>query len=358
MIDKIYKWFDERVDLKQIEAKMLNEPIAGGARYAYAFGSCLLFIFALQVVTGITLMFYYAPTADHAYESTQYIINELPFGWFVLSFHFWGSSAMVIMAVTHMSQVFLWGAYKKPRELVWLVGLLLLTLVLGFGFTGYLLPWDQRAYWATTVGVEIFDKVPVVGDFMGRFLKGGAIPGAQTLSRFYVIHVMVLPLSLMAFAGLHIFLFRKAGPAGPFKGTKQELEKKAEYFFPTQVYKDIVVMGVVFVLIILMTFIEPVHLMEEASPASSDFNPEPEWYFLFLFQLLRLPIFSGEFGSFMGAVGVPGLFALLLVLLPFLNRNPERHLKKRPIAILGWSITMISIAVLTWLAILAREEMH
>jgi len=173
MFDKIYNWFDERVDLKQIEAKMLNEPIPGGARYAYAFGSCLLFIFALQVVTGITLMFYYAPTADHAYESTQYIINELPFGWFVLSFHFWGSSAMVIMAVTHMSQVFLWGAYKKPRELVWLVGLLLLTLVLGFGFTGYLLPWDQRAYWATTVGVEIFDKVPIVGDFMGRFLKGG-----------------------------------------------------------------------------------------------------------------------------------------------------------------------------------------
>ncbi len=356
MVEKIYNWIDERINLKQLQAKALNEPIPGGARYAYTFGSILLFIFALQVVTGIMLMFYYAPTADHAYKSTVYILEELPYGWFILSFHFWGSSAMVTVAVIHMSQVFLWGAYKKPREMIWLVGLVLLGIVLAFGFTGYLLPWDQKAYWATTVGVEIFDKIPVVGDFMGRFLKGGPIPGAQTLSRFYVIHVMILPLSLMALAGLHLFLFRRAGPAGPFKGTKQELEAKSEYFFPTQVFKDIVAMGVVFIIIVLMTFIEPVHLMEEASPEASDFNPEPEWYFLFLFQLLRLPIFSGEFGSFMGAVGIPALFVLVLVLLPFLNTSPERNPAKRPFAVLGWIVTMISIAVLTYLAILSRGE--
>ena len=356
MIEKVYNWVDERINLKQLEAKLLNEPIPGGARYAYTYGSVLLFIFAMQVVTGIMLMFYYAPTVDHAYSSTKYILEVLPYGWFILSFHFWGSSAMVVIAVAHMSQVFLWGAYKKPREMVWLVGLVLLTIVLGFGFTGYLLPWDQKAYWATTVGVEIFDKVPLIGDFLGRFIKGGPIPGAQTLSRFYVIHVMILPLSLAGLAGLHVFLFRRAGPAGPFRGTKQELEAKAEYFFPTQVFKDIVVMGVVFVAITAMTFIEPAHLLEEASPEASDFNPEPEWYFLFLFQLLRLPIFSGEFGQFWGAVGVPGLFALLLVSLPFINRNPDRNLAKRPIAILGWVTVMTSIAVLTWLAIASRAD--
>jgi ubiquinol-cytochrome c reductase cytochrome b subunit len=143
--EKVVEFVDERVGLKTIQAKMLNEPIPGGSRWAYAFGSVLLFIFILQVVTGILLMFYYVPSTDHAYDSTQYIIHEVDYGWFLLSYHFWGSSAMVVMVFAHMSQVFLWGAYKKPRELIWLVGLALFGIVMGFGFTGYLLPWDQRA---------------------------------------------------------------------------------------------------------------------------------------------------------------------------------------------------------------------
>jgi ubiquinol-cytochrome c reductase cytochrome b subunit len=200
------------------------------------------------------------------------------------------------------------------------------------------------------------DKAPIIGDFMGRFLKGGPVPGAQTLSRFFVIHVMILPLTLMAVVGLHIFFFRKAGPAGPFKGTRQELAAKTEYFFPKQIYKDIVVMGLVFIIISSLAIIEPVELMEEASPEASDFNPEPEWYFLFLFQLLRYPIFSGEFGEFVGAILLPGLFLLMLVLLPFLNKSTERNLAKRPIALAAWSVVMISIIVLTWIAIASREQ--
>jgi ubiquinol-cytochrome c reductase cytochrome b subunit len=356
MLEKVYNWVDERINLKGLQAKLLNEPMPGGARYAYTFGSALLFIFIMQVVTGIMLMFYYAPTADHAYASTQYILKELEYGWFILSFHFWGSSAMVIMVVIHMSQVFIWGAYKKPREMVWLAGLILFVLVLAFGFTGYLLPWDQRAFWATTVGVEIMDKAPIVGDFMGRFLKGGPVPGAQTLSRFFVIHVMILPLSLMAVFALHLFFFRKAGPAGPFKGAKQELEAKMEYFFPKQVFKDIVVMGLIFIVISALAVLYPVELMEEASPEASDFNPEPEWYFLFLFQLLRYPMFSGEIGEFVGAILVPTLFLFLLVLLPFLNRSPERHPAKRPFAMAAWALIMIGVVVLTWLAIASREQ--
>jgi ubiquinol-cytochrome c reductase cytochrome b subunit len=146
---KVYDFVDERIGLKTLEAKMMNEPIKGGSRWAYVFGSCLLFIFIMQAITGILLMFYYIPSADHAYASTQYILHEVDYGWFLLSYHFWGSSAMVVMVFIHMSQVFLWGAYKKPREMVWLVGLALFGLVMAFGFTGYLLPWDQRAYWAT-----------------------------------------------------------------------------------------------------------------------------------------------------------------------------------------------------------------
>ena len=353
--EKVVEFIDERVGLKTIQAKMLNEPVPGGSRWAYAFGSVLLFIFILQVVTGILLMFYYVPSTDHAYDSTQYIIHEVDYGWFLLSYHFWGSSAMVVMVFAHMSQVFLWGVYKKPRELIWLVGLALFGIVMAFGFTGYLLPWDQRAYWATVVGVEIMDKTPIIGDFLARFLKGGPTPGQMTLSRFFVIHVMVLPAALMGLAGLHIFLFRKAGPAGPFRGTPEELKAKTDYFFPRQIWKDIVAMASVFLIISSLAFIEPVVLLEQATPDPGDYHPEPEWYFLFLFQLLRLKIFGGEFGQFMGALAIPGAFMAFLAALPFIDTNPERNIFKRPVALIGWIFIMVFILVFTWSSIINRE---
>jgi len=356
LLNTIYNWIDERIDLKQLQAKLLYEPMPGGSRYAYAFGSALLFIFIMQATTGILLMFYYAPTADHAWHSTQYILKELDYGWFLLSFHFWGSSAMVVMVVCHMLQVFIWGAYKKPREMVWVAGIFLFLIVMGFGFTGYLLPWDQRAFWATTVGVEIMDKAPIVGDFMARFLRGGPTAGAQTLSRFFVVHVMLLPAALVGMFSLHLFFFRKAGPAGPFKATKKQLETKMEFFFPRQVFKDIVVMAAVFVAIAGLAAYSPVELLDEASPEPTDYNPEPEWYFLFLFQLLRLKMFSGQFGEFMGAIALPGLFVLLLLSLPFINRNPERNPLKRPFAMSAIVILLAGIAVLTWMAIASRSQ--
>ena len=355
VLQKIYDWIDERIDLKNLEAKMLREPIQGGSSYAYTFGSALLFIFIMQATTGILLMFYYAPTADHAYESTKFILEELAFGWFILGFHSWGSSVMVVGVGLHMLQVFIWGAYKKPREMVWMAGIFLLLIVLGFGFTGYLLPWDQRAFWATTVGVEIMDKAPIVGEFMARFLLGGPVPGAMTLNRFFVIHVMILPAALVGMFGLHIFFFRKAGPAGPYTGTKEELEKKMEYFFPRQVYKDIVVMGLVFMVIAGMAIMLPLELLDEASPEPTDYNPEPEWYFLFLFQLLRYPIFAGEFGEFVGGILLPGLGVAFLLMLPFINSHPERDPRKRKVAMAIMVITLLVIFALTYAAILSRE---
>src|SRR2546428_116960 len=202
LLQKVYDFVDERIDLKTLEAKMMNEPIKGGSRWAYVFGSCLLFIFIMQAVTGILLMFYYVPSADHAYASTQYIIHEVDYGWFILSYHFWGSSAMVVMVFAHMSQVFLWGAYKKPREMIWLVGLVLFVIVMAFGFTGYLLPWDQRAYWATTVGVEIMDKTPIVGDFLVLFQmlrwkifsgEFGEVLGAVAIPGLFLLLLAALP---------------------------------------------------------------------------------------------------------------------------------------------------------------------
>jgi ubiquinol-cytochrome c reductase cytochrome b subunit len=355
VVEKVFAFVDERVGLKQLTAKMLNESVPGGSRWAYVFGSILLFIFGMQTVTGVLLMFYYVPTADHAYASTQYIIHDVDYGWFLLSYHFWGSSAMVVCVFAHMSQVFLWGAYKKPRELIWVVGLALFALVMGFGFTGYLLPWDQRAFWATTVGVEIMDKIPVIGDFLARFLKGGPIPGQMTLSRFFVIHVMVLPAALIGLAGLHLFLFRCAGPAGPFRGTPVELKAKTDYFFPRQIWKDIVGMAVVFACISALAFWEPVVLLDEATPDPGDYHPEPEWYFLFIFQHLRLRMFSGEFGQFLASMLLPGLLGVMLLLLPFFDRNPERNIFKRPLALIGWVVLTVSILLFTVSAIINRE---
>jgi len=199
------------------------------------------------------------------------------------------------------------------------------------------------------------DKTPIVGDFMARFLKGGPTPGQMTLSRFFVIHVMILPAGLMALAGLNLFLFRKAGPAGPFRGTTEELKVKTDYFFPRQVWKDMVAMAAVFLSICSLAFIEPVVLLEEATPDPGDYHPEPEWYFLFLFQLLRLKIFSGEIGQFLGAIAIPGAFMLLLAALPFIDRSPERNIFKRPIALVGWLLVMIGILVFTVSAIINRE---
>jgi ubiquinol-cytochrome c reductase cytochrome b subunit len=353
--EKVFAFVDERVGLKQLTAKMLNESVPGGSRWAYVFGSILLFIFIMQTITGVLLMFYYVPTADHAYASTQYIIHDVDYGWFLLSYHFWGSSAMVVCVFAHMSQVFLWGAYKKPRELIWVVGLALFALVMGFGFTGYLLPWDQRAFWATTVGVEIMDKIPVIGDFLARFLKGGPIPGQMTLSRFFVIHVMVLPAALIGLAGLHLFLFRCAGPAGPFRGTPVELKAKTDYFFPRQIWKDVVGMAVVFACISALAFWEPVVLLDEATPDPGDYHPEPEWYFLFIFQHLRLRMFSGEFGQFLASMLLPGLLGVVLLLLPFFDRNPERNIFKRPLALIGWVVLTVSILLFTVSAIINRD---
>jgi len=236
LLEKVFAFVDERVGLKTIQAKMLNEPVPGGSRWAYVFGSCLLFIFIMQAVTGILLMFYYVPSADHAYASTQYIIHEVDYGWFLLSYHFWGSSAMVVMVFTHMSQVFLWGAYKKPREMVWLVGLALFGLVMAFGFTGYLLPWDQLAIWAITVGSNMARATPLlghegpgsqllkVGDVAmvhagsdARFaLLGGRFVGEGALLRFYVLHCVGIPLVAGILMAVHFWRVRKdGGISGP-----------------------------------------------------------------------------------------------------------------------------------------------
>lgn len=219
---RMFNYLDERLDLSPLLKKFADHPVPDHANplktrsaFIYCFGGISFLIILIQLLTGMFLMFYYVPSPDHAYNSVVYIQSEVAFGAFVHNLHRVGASATVVMVVLHMLRVFLTGSYKKPRELNWVAGVFLLFIVLGFGFTGYLLPWDQKAYWATTVGVNLVESVPLIGDFLAEVLMGGRDAGALTLPRFYAIHVMFLPALLIIFLAAHFFMVRRQGISRP-----------------------------------------------------------------------------------------------------------------------------------------------
>jgi len=210
MVSKIGNWFDERLGWRSIwEAIFLRK--LPKTNWLYTLGSATLFVAINQGVTGILLTLYYVPTPDHAYDSVQYITTQLPAGWLIRGLHHWGASAMVVLTVLHMVRVILYGAYKFPREVTWFTGVGLLLVVIGFGFTGYLLPWDQKAYWATIVGTLIAGTPPLIGDWILRVVRGGEELTAITLARFFGIHVWVLPSVLLLLVAIHMFLVIKHG---------------------------------------------------------------------------------------------------------------------------------------------------
>ncbi len=222
MLDRAYDWVDERFGIKPIIEDVIEHPVPEHVNPAlhpraivYCFGGLTFFLFTLLILTGIFLTMYYVPTPDHAYDSVRFISEELTFGSMVRGIHHWSASGIVIMVVLHMLRVYLHGAYKNPRELNWMAGVLLLMIVLGFGFTGYLLPWDQKAYWATTVGTKMASQVPAVGDYLVYILRGGQDLGAVTLARFYSLHIWFLPGAAVTFMGLHFLMIRRQGISGP-----------------------------------------------------------------------------------------------------------------------------------------------
>lgn len=212
---RIYSWIDERAELTRTFSPLLFRQIPRGVGWWYTFGSATLFVFVLQAVTGIFLAMYYSPSPDHAYDSVEYVSNEVVMGSFVRGLHHWGASAMVVLVVLHLLRIVVMAAYKYPRELTWFVGVFLLLLTMGFGFTGYLLPWDEKAYWATTVGTNMAGTVPLVGGWMLKLLRGGSELGAVTLTRFYALHVLVLPVVTGAFLAAHLYLVVKQGISAP-----------------------------------------------------------------------------------------------------------------------------------------------
>jgi quinol-cytochrome oxidoreductase complex cytochrome b subunit len=209
-------WVDDRYQIAQPLQKILKKPVPRYAqRWFYCLGGITAFLFVVQGVTGILLAFYYKPTPDAAYASIQYIENQVYFGSSIRAIHHWCANGMIVICVAHMLRVFIMGAYKRPRELNWVSGVLLLILTLVFGFTGYLLPWDQRAFWATTVGSEIAGAIPAIGNLALVYLRVGWNVTGETLSRFYSLHVIVVPLATVAFMGAHFLMIRRQGVAKP-----------------------------------------------------------------------------------------------------------------------------------------------
>jgi len=339
MASRLYEWLDSRLNLKAVEHSLLNEPIPGGASWIYVFGSATLFLFILQAITGMFLAVYYAPTPDHAYDSVQFIENQVTFGWFVRGLHHWGASGMVVAVGLHMLQVFLYGAFKPPREMMWMVGVVLFLLVMGFAFTGYLLPWDQTAYWATQVGINMVGTVPLVGDFVVKVLRGGETLGALTLSRFFAVHVLFLPALIIMGIMLHLFILRRVGPAGPWDETKSAAG--SETFYPRQVYMDAVVMLGVFGVLAVLAVLVPFPLTDKANPSDTSFVPVPEWYFLFYYELLKHV--HGPLEPFATWV-LPGMAVLVMLLWPFLDwQKTVRAPASRPVGMALAVLFLVSV---------------
>lgn len=342
-LQNLFRWFDQRTGLGKTLRVSLDEPIPGGARLAYVFGSGLLYIFISQVVTGLCLALYYVPSAETAHTSVAYITKQVAAGAFLRSLHYYGSSAMIVVLVLHFLQTFLFGSYKGRRELMWISGACLSLVVVAMGFTGYLLPWDQRAYFATAVGTNLVGQVPLIGQWLTDLMRGGDTLGTLTLSRFYVAHVFLIPGAIFLFIGIHIALFRKAGPAGPMNEDPVHPTLPSETFYPKQVLMD---MGFAFILIIalgILAYFHPVELGPIANPARTQYLPRPEWYYLPMFEWLKF--WEGPWTVF-AVVIVPGVLALLFFLLPFLDRGLERRPWRRPLPFLGVAIVFVGMIFL------------
>lgn len=325
-------------------AAVLYKPIKGGAKYIFSLGFVNLFLFVNQALTGLFLMFYYVPSPDHAYDSVKFIQNKAAFGYMVRGLHFWGATAMVVSVMLHVVRVFVFGAYKKPREPMWLTGVVIFFLVFGFAFTGYLLPWDQKSYWATVVGTNIPGTTPILGNFIVRVMRGGADVNALTLTRFFSLHTMLLPWLLAAFAGMHLTITQLVGHTPPWDPVKARRE---DPFYPDQAFKDAVMMLLVFAVIAFLATVSPPRLEALADPTDHNYNPRPEWYFYFLFQLLHY--FEGPY-EIVGTMVLPSLFVVLLILIPFIDKNPEHNPGRRPVATGGVSLIVAGYVLLTVLA--------
>ena len=321
-------WLDRRTGYRRLVSWLLYESIPGGARWRYVWGSTLVFTFLLQFLTGLLLWTAYSPSIRSAWESVYFIQHQMELGWFIRGLHHYASHAMIVLLVFHLVQVVIAGAYRSPREINWWFGILLLGLVLGTALTGYLLPWDERGYWATQVTTKILGIVPLVGPTLERLLLGGPTYGHHTLTRFFALHAGILPALLVLVTVLHVVLFRRHGVTHPGDA------KGKDYFWPRQAMLDgLACLAVMAVLAVLAGWggwergfvFGPeggAPLDAPADPSRPSPSARPEWYLLFLYQFLKY--FPGR-SEVIGAVVIPSFVLALMLCFPFLGRVRRGH---------------------------------
>lgn len=355
-LQNIYSWVDERVHLQDLVNFMGKKyvPVHPHSIWYY-FGGLSLFLFIIQVVTGILLLLYYKGSADLAFESIQFIMSKVQFGWLIRSIHAWSANLFILSLFIHMFSVYFEKAYRKPRELTWFTGMIMLFLALGFGFSGYLLPWNELAFFATKVGSDIAGAVPVIGEPMKIFIRGSEDVTGATLSRLFGFHVALFPGIFTFFLLIHLILIQRQGISEPmhFESIPKK-EKKTMPFFPNFLLRDLLFWLIVLNILAILAVFFPSELGKKADPfGSAPAGIKPEWYFLFMFQSLKyLPanilFIEGE------VVGILlfGLAGILWLFVPFWDRKSSRGEKNYLINYLGIFavVFIIILTMLGWLS--------
>ncbi|HEY8678333.1 MAG TPA: cytochrome b N-terminal domain-containing protein [Candidatus Dormibacteraeota bacterium] len=376
---RVSRFVDERTGLGPVLRYVLDRRIPKGISWLHTFGSASLTLFILMVVTGMFLALNYAPSIGDAHASTAYIQHQVPLGGFVLGLHYWGASAMVVLVTVHLLRVFFMGAYRFPRELNWMIGVIIFGLVLVFAFTGYLLPWDNTAFFATRVGVNIVASVPLIGNAMAALLRGGSDIGAASLTHFYAIHVLFLPALVSLLIGSHLFLVIRNGIAplprrtrtaetgrpvvlgdgpGAMRAPKTGLSQAdrapvqmGDSFYPQHVLMDAITSLVVLLVVVALAMLFQVPDSGNANPGNAAFVPRPAWYFLAPFQLLKYV--PGPLEALATAL-LPAVAGATLFLLPLIDRRRGRHPFDRPVIIAIGVASLVAVVALTIAGAISR----
>lgn len=333
------EWLDHRTGFKELMNEALYERVPGGARWRYVWGSTLVFTFTLQVITGFMLWSAYSPSTRTAWESVYYIQNEMTLGFMIRGIHHFAAQAMVVLMAIHLVQVIIDGAYKAPREVNFWLGLVLMQIVLGLSLTGYLLPWDQKGYYATQVTTNIMSVTPAVGAEVQTLAQGGNQYGHMTLTRFFAMHAGILPALLVGFLAFHIYVFRRHGLT-----VHDEKHAPETSFWPDQVLKDAVACLAVLAVVMLLAFFKGAELSAPADPAVKFDAARPEWYFLFLFRFLRFHAVE-SLGLTFGAIIVPGVIMGVIAMMPLTQKflgDFGHTLNKAFIWLLGAGIVVLT----------------
>ena len=350
--DRLYRWLENRVPVSVVRDAAHHKTVpTHRLSVFYYLGGMTLFFFVVQVGTGILLMLYYRPSMSEAFESVEFIMTTVPFGWLIRSIHSWSANLMVFFAFLHLATVFFIKAYRPPRELTWMSGVLLLFLTLGFGFSGYLLPWNEVSFFATKVGTDIAGAVPFVGEYILRFLRGGDYVTGGTLSRFYGWHVAILPALTTVVLVVHLLLVQVQGMSVPPGEETGARARKSTPFMPDFLLRELFGWTIALAVLATLAALFPWELGEKADPyAPAPADIRPEWYFMFLFQTLKLVPGGEIFGLEFEAIPIllSGVAAVLLLLVPFLDRGVMQTGRSPVFSLVGWLAVVYIVALTAW----------